>query len=138
MIRHQDFGALRTAIGAATSGVNRVGVFGCDAVREREPILPGGVGGSRGNAHLVRGIIRAVENDGHSHQICAGAAREVSGDRDVMPDDLLWGGGGGGDGRASFYPPCAPLRKVSSGGTVRKSVSAYKRAPVLDSKSGLA
>jgi hypothetical protein len=89
MIRHQYFGALRTAIGALTTGVNRVPVCGRDAVRKREMIVPGGVGNGRGNAHFVRWIIRVVESDGHPHYICTATAREVSADRNVVPEELL-------------------------------------------------
>ena len=136
MICHSYFAALSAAIFAATLGAHCVRVCGSDAVRERELIVPGGVGDGGGRAHHFHRVVRVVENDGHCHQICVATALELSGDRDGVPDELLLGGGGRGDGRGSFYPPCAPLHNVFAGGTKFGSGSVSADAPVPDCKSG--
>lgn len=135
MIGHSYVGALRAAIFAATLGAHDVRVCDRGAIREREPIVSGRVGGGGGRAHLIRRIIRVVENDGHCHQICAAAARELSGDRDAVPDELLLRGGGGSDGRGSLYPPWAPLLNVSVGDIKPGSGSVSADALVPQSKS---
>lgn len=123
MICDTYFGALRTAVGATTFGAHDVSVCGLDAVRDRKLIVPGAVGSSGGRAHLISWIIGVVENDGHPYYICP-AAGEVSGDRDVVPDQRSRGGSGGGDGRGSFYPHYSTLCTSSLPGAVRA-------APVL-------
>jgi len=71
--------------------------------------------------------------------MCAATAREFSGDRDVVPDDLVPGGRGSRDGRGSFYPPCAPPHKVSASATRDFSaVSARINALVPESNDGFA
>jgi len=131
MTCHQYFGALRAAIFATTLGAHGVRMCGRDAVPEqpeRELIVPRGVGDGGCHAHLVRRIIRFVENDGHSNQVCATAARKLSGDREGTPNEL-WGGDGGCDGRGRYPPLCASLHKASFGGAIRSSgsISAFEK-----------
>ena len=143
MMFHQYFGALRTAIVATPLGAHGVHMCGRDAVPERperELIVPRGVGDGFCHAHLVRRIIRFVENDRHSNQMCATAARKLSGDREGAPDELFWGGDGGGDGRGRYLSLYSSLHKASIGGAIRSfgSISACEKIVLPASKSNLA
>ena len=69
---------------------------GRGGVGEGELVVACGVGGGSRYGNLF-GSVRFVEGDGHCRQRGA-FGRESSGNRDVVPDDLLSGGGGGGYG----------------------------------------
>src|SRR5665647_1455205 len=143
MTFHQYFGALRTAIVATPLGAHGVHMCGRDAVPERperELIVTRGVGDGFCHAHLVRRIIRFVENDRHSNQMCATAARKLSVVRGGAPDELFWWGDGGGDGRGRYLSLFSSLLKASFGGAIRSfgSISACEKIVLPASKSDLA